>query len=65
MKKKRFSVEQIVAELKQAEPGVPVAEVIRRLGSAGRRSTVGRRITPALRWTRLARWRNCRRSTSG
>ena len=34
MKKKRFSVEQIVGILKQAEVGVPVAEVIRRAGIA-------------------------------
>jgi putative transposase len=32
MKKKRFSVERIVCELKQAELGVPVAEVIRKAG---------------------------------
>jgi putative transposase len=32
VKKKRFSVEQIVAVLKQAELGVPVAEVIRKVG---------------------------------
>ncbi|RZU40208.1 putative transposase [Edaphobacter modestus] len=32
MKKKRFSVEQIVFVLKQAELGVPVAEVIRKVG---------------------------------
>ena len=32
MKKKRFSVEQIMAVLKQAELGVPVAEVIRKVG---------------------------------
>jgi hypothetical protein len=30
MKKKRFSVEQIVSVLKQAQVGVPVAEVIRK-----------------------------------
>ncbi|WP_213309351.1 hypothetical protein [Paraburkholderia sacchari] len=29
MKRKRFSVEQIVAVLKQAEAGMPVAELIR------------------------------------
>ena len=34
MKRKRFSVEQIVGILKQAEVGVPVAEVIRRAGIA-------------------------------
>ena len=32
MKKKRFSVEQIVSVLEQAELGVPVAEVIRKVG---------------------------------
>ena len=32
MKKKRFNVEQIVAVLKQAEAGVPLAELIRRVG---------------------------------
>ena len=32
MKKKRYSVEQIVAVLKQAEVGLPVAELIRKAG---------------------------------
>ena len=32
MKRKRFSVEQIVAIVKQAELGMPVAELIRRVG---------------------------------
>lgn len=32
MKKKRFSVEQIVAILKQAELGIPVVELIRQVG---------------------------------
>ena len=32
MKKERFSVEQIVSVLKQAELGVPVAEVIGKVG---------------------------------
>lgn len=32
MKKKRFAVEQIVAVLKEAEVGMPVAELIRRIG---------------------------------
>ena len=32
MKHKRFNVEQIVAVLKQAEAGVPLAELIRRVG---------------------------------
>jgi putative transposase len=32
VKRKRFSVEQIVAVLKQAEMGAPVADLIRHLG---------------------------------
>ena len=32
MKRKRFSVEQIVGVLKQAEVGVPVVELIRQVG---------------------------------
>lgn len=32
MKKTRFSVEQIVAVLKQAELGLPVADLIRQIG---------------------------------
>ena len=31
MKRKRYSVEQIVAIVKQAEVGVPVAELIRQI----------------------------------
>ena len=34
MKRKRFSVEQIVGILKQAEVGVPVAEILRKVGIA-------------------------------
>jgi putative transposase len=32
MKRKRFSIEQIVAVLKQAELGLPVADLIRQVG---------------------------------
>ena len=32
MKRKRFSVEQIVAVLKQAELGLPVADLVRQIG---------------------------------
>ena len=32
MKRKRFSVEQIVAVLKQVELGLPVADLIRQVG---------------------------------
>ena len=36
MKNKRFSVEQIMGVQKQAQVGVPVAEVIRKVGISGR-----------------------------
>ncbi|MGK8890197.1 transposase [Burkholderia gladioli] len=32
MKRRRFSIEQIVTVLKQAEPGMPLADLIRRVG---------------------------------
>jgi putative transposase len=32
VKQKRFSVEQLVAVLKQAEAGVPLVELLRRVG---------------------------------
>lgn len=32
MKKRRFAVEEIVAILKQAELGIPIAELIRQVG---------------------------------
>ena len=32
MRKKRFNVEQMIGVLKQAEVGIPVAEVIRKAG---------------------------------
>ena len=41
MKRKRFSVEQIVAIVKQAEMGMPVAELIRRVGISGNYRDVG------------------------
>jgi len=36
MRKKRFSVEQMIGVLEQAEVGVPVAEVIRKVGISER-----------------------------
>jgi putative transposase len=49
MKRKRFSVEQIVAIVKQAEMGMPVAELIRRVGIS--EQTVYRWKKPSLRRT--------------
>jgi putative transposase len=46
MKKRRFSVGQIVFVLKQAEVGVPIAELIRQVGSASRRSIAGGQSIP-------------------
>jgi hypothetical protein len=47
MKRKRFSVEQIVAVVKQAELGLPVADLIRQVGISEQTfSTAGKRSTP-------------------
>lgn len=43
MRRRRFSVEQIVTVLKQAELGVPVAELIRQLGSPSKPCTAGKK----------------------
>jgi putative transposase len=51
MKKKRFSVEQIVAVLKQAELGVPVAEVIRKVGIS--EQTFYRRRSSTAGWRQI------------
>jgi putative transposase len=43
MRKRRFSVEQMIGALKQSEVGVPVAEVIRKTGISEQTFTDGRR----------------------
>jgi putative transposase len=47
--KKKFSVEQIVSVLKQSEVGVPVAELIRKVGISEQTFIAGRRSTLAWR----------------
>jgi hypothetical protein len=63
MKKKRFSLEQIVGVLKQPEVGVPVAELIRKAGISEQTFTDGRLSMRAWGWIRSGRWRSCRRRT--
>jgi putative transposase len=46
MKRKQFSVEQIVSIVKQAEMGMPVVELIRKVGITSRRSIAGRSSIP-------------------
>jgi hypothetical protein len=65
MRKKRFSVEQMIDVLKQAQVGVPVAEVIRKAGISERTFTAGRRSTPAWKWIRSVKGPNCRKRTFG
>jgi hypothetical protein len=62
VKRKRFSVEQIVAVLKQAEIGVPVAELIRQVG---RLCNAGRSSTRGWKPTRFVSSSSCRRRMSG
>jgi len=45
MKTSKFTEEQIVFTLMQAEPGAPVREVIRKMGITRQRFTGGRRNT--------------------
>jgi putative transposase len=54
MKRKRFSVEQIVALVKQAELGLPVADLIRQVGISEQTFIAGRKNTPASNRTRRA-----------
>ena len=62
MKKKRFSIEQIVAVLKQAELGMPVADLIRQVGSRNRRSTAGRSSTQGCSRIRCESSSSCRKT---
>ena len=50
MKRKRYSVEQIVSAVKQHELGTPVVDIVRMLGIASRHFTAGRSSTVA--WSR-------------
>jgi hypothetical protein len=49
MRKSRFREEQIIGVLKEHQAGLPVAEICRRHGISGRRSTRGARSTSASR----------------
>lgn len=60
MKKKRFSVEQMIGVLKQAEVGVPVVEVIQKAGIS--EQTFYRwKVKCTGPGVDFARWRSCRR----
>jgi putative transposase len=65
VKRKRFSVEQIVAVLKLAEVGVPVAELIRQLGITEQTLYRGRSSTRDWRPIRSASSSSCRKRTGG
>jgi hypothetical protein len=58
MKRKRFSVEQIVAIVKQAEMGMPVAELIRRVGISEhpKLHPDSTRAKPTASGTKISRW---------
>ncbi len=54
MKRRRFSVEQIVAVLKQAELGMPVADLIRQVGISEQTFYQARSSMQALSRTKFA-----------
>ena len=60
MKRKRFSVEQIVAIVKQAEMGMPVAELIRRVGISEQTFYRWKKQFTGWRLTKFVSSSNCR-----
>ena len=52
MKRKRFYVDQIIAVLKQGELGMPVNDVIRRIGIAEQMFYRWKKQYAGLQWTR-------------
>ena len=65
MKRKRFSVEQIVGILKQAEVKVPVVELIRRAGISEQTFYRWKKQYVGWRWTRCVSSSSCRKKTAG
>ena len=65
MKHKRFNVEQIVAVLKQAEAGVPLAELIRRVGISEQTFYRWKKQSSGQRLTRFASSNSSRKRTFG
>jgi hypothetical protein len=49
MRKSRFTESQIVSILKDGDDGVPLADLVRKHGSAGRPTSTGSRNMPAPR----------------
>jgi putative transposase len=64
MKKKRFSVEQIVGVLKQAEIGVPMAEVVRKARISGHTFYRWKAKYAGLEVDHVRKMRSCRKRTS-
>jgi hypothetical protein len=50
VKKRRFTEQQIIGFLKEAEAGVAVKDLCRKHGFSERRSTVGGRSSEGYRW---------------
>ena len=65
MKSKRYSVEQVVAALKQHELGTPVADIARKPELARRRFTGGRSSMAVWSQARYGSSSRCARRTPG
>jgi hypothetical protein len=60
MRNKRFSVEQMIGVLEQAEVGVPVAEVIGKAGIGEQTFYRWKAKYTGLEWTKFGRWHSCK-----
>ena len=65
MKKKRFSVEQIVAVLKQAELGMPVADLIRQVGISEQTFYRWKKRYAGMQSDQVRELKHCRRRMDG
>ena len=65
MKKKRFSIEQIVAVLKQAELGMPVADLIRQVGISEQTFYRWKKQYAGMQSDQVRELNSCRKRTGG
>jgi DNA-binding CsgD family transcriptional regulator len=65
MNRKHYSVEQIVAVLKQAELGMPVGDIVRQLGISEQTFYAGKSSMRDCNRTRSRNYASCKMKTRG